>query len=220
MPVKSNQMDRALNVVIVVGLAVFAFRPEGLLNQSISKWWEARSGEKLLREVWPEVVDSRVRMGGAPGGPTLVVMTDYQCPFCRTMEDVIDSVMVLNPTAGIVRVNFPLESIHPRAREAARLAVCLEGSGSLNERTSDLYRAYSGDNPIELGTLLPRLSGEPDALLECVSSEATDARVSRDVQLSERLGLTGTPGFAVLGVGIHQGTTDARTLSSWLGEGR
>lgn len=213
---KSRQFDRALNLIVILGLAVFAFRPEGSVSQPILRWWDARKSERLLAEVWPEVVDSRIRMGGTPEGPTLVVLTDYQCPFCRTMATVIDSAIAANPSTGVIQLNFPLESIHPRAHEAARVAVCLEASGSLRERQRELYRAYGGDSPPELATLLPDLTGDPDALLACVESEETYGRVSRDVDLGLRLGLTGTPGFAVLGWGVHQGTTDVRTLSSWL----
>lgn len=212
---KASRVDRILNVAVVVGLAIFAFWPDGSVYKSVSKWFETRETTERLTEAWPEILDSRARLGGSPGGPTLVVLTDYQCPFCQSMDAIVDSVLSINPTVGVVQLNFPLESIHPRAREAARLAVCLEGIGSLREAESILYRAYGAADSRDLSSLLPELSEDQDGLLRCVQAETTDARVTRDVELGLRLGLTGTPGFAVLGEGVHQGTTDVETMASW-----
>src|SRR5438128_1768001 len=62
---------------------------------------------------------------GPPDAPvTLVVFSDFECPFCRRFALVVDSLKLVHPEVRIVERNFPLEDIHHAAFDAARAAEC------------------------------------------------------------------------------------------------
>ena len=65
---------------------------------------------------------------GAAGAPiTIVKFSDFECPFCKRMTDVLEK-EVLPKQGGRVNVvfrNFPL-AMHPWAKGAAEIAECAE----------------------------------------------------------------------------------------------
>ena len=58
-------------------------------------------------------------IGGRDGSLTVVVFSDYECPFCRLLNSKIDSIQAARPDARIVFRDFPLAG-HLNARPAAR----------------------------------------------------------------------------------------------------
>jgi hypothetical protein len=66
-------------------------------------------------------------LGAASAPVTIVEFSDFQCPYCKRMTDVLEK-EVLPKQDGKVNVvfrNFPL-SIHPWAKNAAEIAQCAE----------------------------------------------------------------------------------------------
>jgi protein-disulfide isomerase len=135
------------DVLLVVGTPK-ATAVEGLLETTIDltiannkeavKFYVSKDGKFLFRGEMSDVTKdplaenrAQIRMKDAPslGDPkaavTLVEYSDFECPVCRSLHDVLRG--MLPNYAGKVRVvfkDFPLEQLHPWARTAAIAGRC------------------------------------------------------------------------------------------------
>ena len=55
---------------------------------------------------------------------TLVEFSDFECPVCRSLHDVLRSLLPTYPQVRVVFKDFPLETLHPWARTAALAGRC------------------------------------------------------------------------------------------------
>jgi protein-disulfide isomerase len=55
---------------------------------------------------------------------TLVEFSDFECPVCRSLHDVLRGMLPNYPQVRVVFKDFPLESLHPWARTAALAGRC------------------------------------------------------------------------------------------------
>ena len=73
---------------------------------------------------------ARIQMQDAPvlGDPkapiTLVEFSDFECPVCRNLHDVLRGMLPNYPQVRVVFKDYPLDSIHPWARTAALAGRC------------------------------------------------------------------------------------------------
>jgi protein-disulfide isomerase len=121
---------------------------EGLLEVSIdvlmgetkeaAKFYVSKDGRYLIRGDVSDMskdplAENRARiemtnaptLGDAKAPVTLVEYSDFECPVCRNLHDVVRG--MLQSYAGKVRVvfkDFPIEQIHPWARTAALAGRC------------------------------------------------------------------------------------------------
>src|SRR4029077_7790219 len=102
-----------------------------------AKFYVSKDGKYLVRG---EVSDlskdplaearAHIQMRDAPalGDPkapvTLVEFSDFQCPVCRSLHDVLRGLLPNYPQVRVVFKDFPLESLHPWARTAALAGRC------------------------------------------------------------------------------------------------
>ena len=62
---------------------------------------------------------------GDPNAPvTLVEFSDFECPVCRSLHDVLRGMLPNYPQVRVVFKDFPLEQLHPWARTAALAGRC------------------------------------------------------------------------------------------------
>jgi len=107
-------------------------------NKEIVKFYVSKDGKFLFRGEMSDMTKdplvenrSQIQMKDAPslGDPkaavTLVEYSDFECPVCRNLHDVLRDLLPKYP--GKVRVvfkDFPLEQLHPWARTAAIAGRC------------------------------------------------------------------------------------------------
>jgi protein-disulfide isomerase len=107
-------------------------------NKETVKFYVSKDGKYLFRGEMSDMTKdplaetrAQIQMKDAPalGDPkaavTLVEYSDFQCPVCRSLHDVLRG--ILPNYAGKVRVvfkDFPLEQLHPWARTAAIAGRC------------------------------------------------------------------------------------------------
>jgi len=107
-------------------------------NKEIVKFYLSKDGKFLFRGEMSDMTKdplvenrSQIQMKDAPslGDPkaavTLVEYSDFECPVCRNLHDVLRDLLPKYP--GKVRVvfkDFPLEQLHPWARTAAIASRC------------------------------------------------------------------------------------------------
>lgn len=195
--------------------APFAVRTiiRGLLRKEKPQSIHSRLMERFgPRE--PETVD----LSGAPcRGPakapvTMVVFSDFQCPFCSLA---VKLVQVVEKEAGErLRVCFkhwPLKR-HPRARPAALAAVAAQQQGKFWAMHDRLFaNAKALDDP-DLEGHADGLGLDTERFRRDLASAQVAARVDADTAEARRLKLRGTPAFLING----RRMTDHKTVPDFL----
>jgi protein-disulfide isomerase len=158
---------------------------------------------------------------GAPGqhgdlvlGPhdalvTFVVFSDYQCPYCKRLDDDLHALLDTYPNdIRIVIKQFPLP-MHTRARIAAQVLLAAQIQGRGEVMHSLLFANAKSLDDVTLQDLA-RQAQVPDLarFWADVQDGFGDAKLDADLALGGRLAITSTPTFFVNGV-LHKG---AKTL--------
>ena len=163
----------------------------------------------------PEQVDIKGNpcRGPADAPVTLVVFSDFQCPFCAMAAKLTEAVQ--DKAAPRLRVCFkhwPLTSIHPRAQLAAQAAAAAQLQGKFWQMHDQLYanpraldREDFVDHAREVGLDVARFERD-------LESDAVLLRVKQDANEAERLELLGTPSFLING----RRMTDPKTIPDFL----
>jgi protein-disulfide isomerase len=145
-------------------------------------------------------VDANDPIRGPKNAPvTVVVYSDFQCPFCARVEPTLAALLAAFP--GKVRVVWkdqPL-AFHKHAKEAAVLARIV-----FLARGEDAFwqfhdRVFEGQKSIgeELRTWAHEL-GVDDAAID-THRAAAEAQVAANMEEAKRLGVSGTPHFLIDG---------------------
>ncbi len=147
-----------------------------------------------------------------PGVVTVVIFTDFQCPYCRRTHAALQAVLAERP--GRVRVvlrHVPL-SMHPDAPTAAHAAICAEGLPAYDDYVRMLY-ASNDLSPETCEDLAVERGAERETFHACTASPATADRVRRDTAMLDQLGGDGVP---LLYVGRHRmdGSQTRRDLAA------
>ncbi len=170
-------------------------------------------GARLVRPFDPE----RDHYVGRPDAPlVLVEYLDFECPFCSRATGSVDEVReLLGDDLVWVYRHFPLDRVHPHAREAAHAyeAAHRQGRGlELAHRLFDHQDAMEREDLLahaaELGLDLARFEHDMD-------KAAVARRVDDDADDAELMDLSGTPTFFI-GETRHRGPFDAATLAEAL----
>jgi protein-disulfide isomerase len=146
--------------------------------------------------------DARTITDPADPQATLVLFTDYQCPYCAMMDTLIQQAKAdYGDQVRIVVRNYPLPK-HQNAETSARAVEAAAEQGKLEEMAAvvfehqqdwknqedveDLFVSYAAD--LGLDTEKFRADYNSDAIKE---------RVARDLQDSQDLDLPGTPSLVL-----------------------
>ncbi len=159
----------------------------------------ASSGGSTLVKV--PLGDSPQR-GAADAWVTVVEFGDFECPYCRMEEPVLqDLAAIYGSDLRLVWKHLPLTGIHPHAQAAAIAAECANAQGRFWEM-HDLLLVTALDD----ATLLADAGQVPGldvaAWQACLGTAAPADRVAADVALGTRLGVGGTPTFYVDGIPV------------------
>jgi protein-disulfide isomerase len=149
--------------------------------------------------IWVKANWKSLRLLGQPlGAPTrseaVLEFADYQCPYCRRMAPLVDS-LARAGTLNVRLIHVPIAR-HRAASGAARAAVCSEAQG----RFAQVHRWLMSDSAWMRDTnwvAVATAAGVPN-LAEfdrCLGSERTITRLVRDDSVARRLGVRATPTF-------------------------
>ena len=179
---------------------------------------EAVITERLLERFGPrepEEIDIREApcRGPADAPVTMVVFSDFQCPFCALAVKLTEAVE--HAAGDRLRVcfkNWPLTQIHKKAQLAAQAVVAAQLQGKfwpmhdrLFAHREELDREDLPDHAEAVGLDVARFKQDLD------SDEAV-RRVEADAAEADRLQLTGTPTFLING----RRMTDPKTVPDFL----
>jgi protein-disulfide isomerase len=165
---------------------------------------EERKAARLLQE---RLLSGRPPSTGPATAPaTIVVFSDFQCPYCAQAAQAMEKAV---PAAGVaVRLVyrfFPL-SFHPWALPAAKAAACVNAQNpdafwKLHDYYFQHQRELTRDNVAQKSTefvrALPGLNLA--AYTACLESASTEALISKDIELGKAMQVRGTPTIFVSG---------------------
>jgi protein-disulfide isomerase len=133
------------------------------------------------------------------------VFSDFECPYCEKFDKEVMNTLGKKLPAG-VRLEFhqfPLESIHPRARAAAEASECAADQGQFWGFHDAVFadRAWTQSQTpqtffLEVAAKLKLKTGEFES---CVSTHKHKAKVDAGLQSGQRAGVNGTPSVFVNG---------------------
>ncbi len=146
-----------------------------------------------------------IDVSGSPSrGPedapvTIVVFSDFQCPYCAKVPSLLDEVQKRYPErVRLVFKNFPLGS-HKMARPAAVAALAAEMQGQFWPFHDRLFESQKQLSDEKIDTIAKDLGLDMNAFEKARKSPALVARVNRDFQQGQKHGVRGTPTIFVNG---------------------
>ena len=150
----------------------------------------------------------KVPVGTSPAqGPkdalvTMVVFSDFQCPFCKRVEDTLKKVRETYPQqVRIVWKHEPLP-FHPRAEPAAELteeARAQKGEAGFWAAHDKLFEIQPKLEDADLEDAAKALGLNVGAVKDAIAKKKHAARIQADADLADEVQASGTPHFFVNG---------------------
>lgn len=165
---------------------------------------------------WREYAREGQRMGPAEAPVTIIVFSDFQCPFCAVLMSRLNEIRSAYPReVSVVYRHFPLSS-HPHAVAAARASECAAAQGKFPAFHDALFAAQDSIGVIGWGRFaaaagvadLPRFEA-------CAAGTGPLPSLERDTVAGRHLRVSGTPTLLINEVRF-QGAVRKDTLEAYV----
>jgi protein-disulfide isomerase len=138
--------------------------------------------------------------GAADAPVTIVLFTDFQCPYCAGIVPVLDQVLEKNKgRVKLVFKNFPLNT-HPFARKAAAAALAAGKQGKFWEFQDRLFQNYDRLNDQVVKEQAQALGLDMQKFEKDMNDPQIMQVINGDRQDGVKAGVRGTPTIYVNGV--------------------
>lgn len=196
---------RSLALLLLTGVALGAQPPA-------SGAGEARPGAAPepaeTRETRVARAD-RARIRGRADAPVwIVVISDYQCPFCKRWHDetepLIDRDYIRTGKAQIAYLNFPITSSHPNAQPAHELAMCAAEQERFWPVSDAIFRTQGEWKGLRsprafFDSLARAIPLDQARLQRCLGGGEMREVIAADLDRAQRIGVGSTPTFLIGG---------------------
>ncbi len=161
-----------------------------------------RAAEKSAEadKVWAVTVDE----GDASIGPrdalvTMVVFTDFQCPYCKRLEPTLAALSErYGSELRIVWKHNPLP-FHQRADEAAHAALCAHEQGRFGPMAEAIFEHPRSLEDGDLATYARSAKLKRKRFKKCYDARKHQGRIDADKALARKVSATGTPSSFING---------------------
>ncbi|MCA9654369.1 MAG: thioredoxin domain-containing protein [Myxococcales bacterium] len=127
------------------------------------------------------------------GKTTIVEFVDFQCPYCRRQYATMERLLAEYGDRVELRLHhWPLDRIHPQAREAARVACCAEEQG-VGEAVADALMRADDLSPQGCRQAARDGGADHERLEECLGSSRPDDRLAADEARVKEYGVRALP---------------------------
>lgn len=150
-------------------------------------------------------LDNHPSIGPAKACVHVVEFSDFECPHCRELSEILKQVEPRFPQVRFTFFDFPLEQIHPWAQNAALAGRCAyqqnpAAYAKYRRAIFDNQDQITADNASDKLLSLATQSGlNADSLQVCMASPATRKEVDADLTLGKQLNVNSTPTVFVNG---------------------
>jgi len=146
--------------------------------------------EEINRIDWSKLPLEYAIVSGDADGIPIAIFTDPDCPFCRTLEEIMKKAKGLK----VYTFLYPLETLHPKAREKSEAIWCSK------DRHKALQAVMLKDKTLDKA--------------DC------ETPVNDIIALGNRLGISGTPTMIASDGRRRSGATTAKKLKAWAAKAR
>ena len=190
---------------------------DGEHSQSV-KFYVSKDGKYLVRGEISELsrdplaeTRAHIQMKDAPvlGDPkapvTVVEYSDFQCPMCRNLHDMLRGMLPTYPQVRVVFKDFPLDSLHPWARTAALAGRCAyqqdpKAFWKVYDSIYDQQELISASNAwSKMADFATQAGLNPDTFKGCMASPEAAAAVNASQANGQELEVNSTPTVFVNG---------------------
>jgi protein-disulfide isomerase len=142
---------------------------------------------------------------GPPNAPVTVVMfSDFQCSACASVHPILKHVLAgYGDKVRFVVRDYPLESIHNNAFQAAKAASAAHAQGKFFEYTELLYTRQDALDAASLKKYAAELGLNVKQFEIDFNSEKTAAEVRKDMADGASYGVNSTPTIFVNGISVR-----------------
>lgn len=142
-------------------------------------------------------------MGPEDARVTLVVFSDFQCPYCSKEFPVVEQLMKKYPNdLNVVYKHFPLRS-HTFAVPAAIAALAAEKQGKYLELTREMYKNFRSLNETTLQEYAKKAGLDMEKFEQDRKNKAFEKQIQADRQLARKLGVRGVPSLYINGTAVQ-----------------
>ena len=202
--------------VVSCGTADESASPDTSVSASASPSAEATVPADQTDKLVP--ADARTITDPADPQATLVLFTDYQCPYCGMMDPLIQQAKAdYGDQVRIVVRNYPLPK-HKNAEPSARAVEAAAEQGKLEEMAAKVFehqedwKTESDVDGIFAG-YAEELGLDMDRFNADYTSDAIKDRVARDLQDAQDLQVKGTPTLYLDGKAVQLESGDYSEIS-------
>jgi protein-disulfide isomerase len=137
--------------------------------------------------------------GPAEALVTMVVFSEYECPFCAKVEPTLSAIMAKYP--GKVRRVFKHSPLpfHQNARGASVAAMCAQDQGKFWQYGAKLFANQKALKAEDLELYATQEGLDVAAFKACVTSDKHNARIDADLELAAKVTARGTPNVFING---------------------
>ncbi|MBV9613037.1 MAG: DsbA family protein [Acidobacteriaceae bacterium] len=148
---------------------------------------------------------------------TVVVFSDFQCPYCREFaKSIRTNIPQKYPKdVRVVEKNFPIDSIHPWARAAAEAGACMaeqstgafwayhdwmfDHQSAVNTQFQDKKSDFTNYLKETAAALAQEQKVDAQKVRSCIDTHASAAEVAKDMAEGDKLMIGSTPTFYING---------------------
>jgi protein-disulfide isomerase len=208
--------DRVMNVAVVV-LTACALVTTGLVvRREFFPAQSASASAPTHVPAWREFARHGHRMGPAKAPVTVVVFSDFQCPYCGVLMDRLRALRGAHPgEVAVVYRHFPVEG-HAHAVAAARASECAGAQGRFEAYHDALFERRDSIGVVAWDRFAAT-AGVPDlaGFRECAAASGRVEALSRDSAAARKLRVSGTPTLLINGLRLV-GAPPMDSLESYL----
>ena len=147
-------------------------------------------------------------IGKADAPVTLVVFSDFQCPFCSKVQPLLDEVLKKNPDKlKIVFKHLPLQ-MHKQARPAALAAIAAQEQGKFWQMHDALFAASKKLSKETIEQAAKDIGLDMEKFKKDLTSPATEEKLKKDMMDAGKASVGGTPTLFINGRQVKGRGTD------------
>lgn len=139
-------------------------------------------------------------LGKADAPVTIVVFSDYQCPYCTGLKPLLKQILEANANSvRIVNKHFPLPR-HTMAKSAAKAAMAADHQGKFAEMDKLLNDNYNALTEEKITGFVTQLKLDIEKFETDRNNPELEQIINRDLVEGQRVGVRGIPTIYIGGV--------------------